>query len=148
MGQRPLSKDDLPAVGVSRLRAFGVIRPDMDNVTLAIGDTSRNVGLQHIHFPNGGGWSFFVCPQCQHRTRTLRLTQDNRLVCWRCDGLLYACQHHDQSLRIARLKALLYGGPAKFKPRRPGLRITNDNRPRLEASLRRALIAERRKRLQ
>lgn len=151
MGRRrpvnPLTKDDLPSVGVSRLRALGVIRPDMAAVTVKVGDLERAVALQHLHFPNGGGWSYFVCPDCGHRVRTLRLTEDGRLVCWRCDGLQYRCERRDDSLTIARLKALLYGPPARLKPRR-SLRITMDRRRRLEASLRLAIIRERRARLE
>lgn len=140
---RPLSKDDLPAISVSRLRATGLIRPDMASIVVKVGELERTVGLTHTQFPNGGGWSWFICGHCQHRTRTLRLTEDNRLCCWRCDGLLYACQHHDKSVRIARLKALLYGAPARHKPRW----ISMDRRRRLEASLRRALIVQRQERL-
>jgi hypothetical protein len=140
---RPLTKDDLPAVSVSRLRAIGVIKPDMASIAVKVGDLERTVALAHTQFPNGGGWSFFVCPQCRQRRRTLRLTEDGRLVCYRCDGLRYACQLNDKSIRIARLKALLYGGPARHKPRW----ISMDRRQRLEASLRRALIVERQARL-
>lgn len=138
-----LTKDDLPAVSVSRLRALGIIRPDMAKVTVKVADLERTVGLQHLHFPNGGGWSLFVCPHCGHRARTLRLTEDGRLVCWRCDGLRYRCERRDRSLTIARLKALLYGEPARLKPRWLNL----DRRRRLEASLRRALILDRQDRL-
>jgi hypothetical protein len=141
---KPLSKDDLPAIGVSRLRATGVVTPDMASVVVKIGELERKVALTHTQFPNGGGWSWFICPQCQHRRRTLRLTEDGRLVCYRCDGLLYACQHHDKSIRIARLRALLYGDPARHKPRW----LSIDRRRRLELSLRRALLVERQQRLE
>ena len=133
----------MPAIGVSRLRATGVIRPDMAKVTLKVGELERTVGLQHIHFPNGGGWSYFICPACGHRTRTLRLTEDGRLVCWRCDGLRYRCQQRDPSLTIARLRALLYGQPARLKKRW----LNIDRRRRLEVSLRRLIIRERKERL-
>jgi hypothetical protein len=117
----------------------------MSALTVNMGDgLERKVKLAHTQFPNGGGWSFFVCPQCGARTRTLRLTEDGRLVCRRCDGLLYRCQHHDKSTRIAHLRALLYGGPARHKPRW----INVDRRRRLEAALRRLLIREREERLE
>jgi hypothetical protein len=118
----------------------------MASIAIKIGELERAIGLTHTTFPNGGGWSWFVCPQCQRRTRILRLTEDNRLCCRRCDGLLYACQHHDKSLRLARLKALLYGGPARHKPRL-SVRITIDRRRRLELGLRRALLVQRQERL-
>jgi hypothetical protein len=137
---RKLSKDDLPAIGISRLRATGVVTPSMSAIAINMGDgLERPVKLAHTRFPNGGGWSFFVCPQCGHRTRTLRLTEDGRLVCRRCDGLLYRCQHHDKETRIAHLRALLYGGPARHKPRA----WTMDRRRSLEAALRRLLIRQR-----
>ena len=150
----PLNKDDLPAVSVSRLRALDVIRPDMTSVAVEVGDPRDQkpggftVGLQHIHFPNGGGWSFFVCPQCGHRARTLRLTRDGRLACRRCDGLRYRCERidrGDRSVTIAKLKALLYGPRQRIKPH---FNLTVDRRRRLEASLRRALIRERQARLE
>ena len=143
---RPLSKDDLPAIGISRLRATGAVTPAMTAIAVNMGDgLERRVALSHTQFPNGGGWSFFVCPQCGHRTRTLRLTEDGRLVCRRCDGLLYRCQHKDKATRIAHLRALLYGGRPKHKPRW----INNIERRRaLEAALRRLLIREREERLE
>ena len=95
----------------------------------------RKVALSHLHFPNGGSWSFFVCPSCStRRVRTLRLF-DGRPTCWRCDGLLQRSQGHDRTGRIERLKQRLYGGKEI------------NNRGRLERSLRRALIVERRRRL-
>jgi hypothetical protein len=116
----------------------------MTAIMVNMGDgRERKIALAHTKFPNGGGWSFFVCPQCGTKTRTLRLTEDARLVCRRCDGLLYRCQHHDKSTRIAHLRALLYGGPARHKPRW----INVDRRRRLEASLRRLLIRQRQERL-
>jgi Transposase zinc-ribbon domain len=142
---RRLSKDDLPAIGISRLRATGVVTPNMSAIAINIGDgLERPVKLAHTRFPNGGGWSYFVCPQCGHRTRTLRLTDQGNLVCRRCDGLLYRCQHHDKESRVAHLRALLYGAPARHKPR--WLRM--DRRRSLEAALRRLLIRERQQRLE
>jgi hypothetical protein len=141
---KPLAKDDLPAIGISRLRATGVVTPSMTAIAVNMGDgRERKVALSHTQFPNGGGWSFFVCPQCGMRTRTLRLTEDGRLVCRRCDGLLYRCQHHDKTTRIAHLRALLYGSPARLKPRT----VPMDRRRALEGALRRLLIRERLERL-
>lgn len=142
---RPLAKDDLPAIGISRLRATGVVTPSMTAIAVNMGDgVERKIALSHTQFPNGGGWSFFVCPQCATRTRTLRLTEDARLVCRRCDGLLYRCQHHDKATRIAHLRALLYGSPARHKRRW----ISNAERRRsLEAALRRLIIRQRQERL-
>jgi hypothetical protein len=117
----------------------------MSAIAINMGDgLERKVRLEHTRFPNGGGWSHFICPQCGRRARTLRLTEDGRLACQRCDGLLYRCQHHDKATRIAHLRALLYGAPARHKPRT----VPIDRRQRLEAALRRLLIRQRQERLE
>lgn len=130
-------RDDLPAVHVSPLRAAGVITPAMNSIEIAFGELRREVRLTHRHFPKGGSWSFFLCPSCSRRVRTLRL-YDGRLVCRRCDGLLDRCQMEGRGTgeRIERLRQQLYGA----KPARK-------RRKALELSLRRALIVDRRKRL-
>jgi hypothetical protein len=126
-------KEDLPSIGVSRLRASGAIRPDSASVKISFGDLEREIKVTHRHFPNGGGWSFFACPTCASRVRTLRL-YDGRVVCRHCDGLPYRCLAHDSTSRIERLRQALYGpNPAKM------------SRRRLEVALRRALLTERRK---
>lgn len=122
-------KDDLPTVSSSRLRRAGAITPHSKSVQIFSG---REVGVTHRQFPNGGGWSFFLCPACNRRVRTLRLF-DERVVCRWCDGLLYRCQAHQTAPRIERLRQALYG------PNKPA------RRRRLEVALRRALLAERRK---
>lgn len=138
--ERP-RRDDLPTVRVSPLRASGWITPDMKSVLVAFtkGDEvhAREVRLSHRKFPNGGSWSFFLCPTCSRRARTLRL-YDGRAVCCRCDGLLLRCQMEGRGTRerIERLRNQLYGPkPARHR------------RKALEMSLRRALIVDRRKRL-
>jgi hypothetical protein len=134
--ERP-RRDDLPAIGVSRLRANHTITPSMPSVEIAFGELKRQVELTHRHFPSGGSWSFFLCPGCSRRVRTLRL-YDGRLVCRQCDGLLARCQMEGQGTRerIDRLWQRLYGP----KPARKG-------RKALVLSLKRALIVDRRKRL-
>jgi hypothetical protein len=138
------SRPDHPTIGVSRLRASGAIKPDSTSIDLAFtqGDevhVVRDIGVVHRVFPNGGSWSFFVAPCCGRRVRTLRLI-DDRILCWRCDGF----GHRTHRDRIERLRERLYGGPARLNAR-PGR--TLDRRKQLEASLRRALIVERRKAL-
>ena len=109
----------------------------MTSIEIAFGELTREVRLTHRHFPQGGSWSFFLCPSCSRRVRTLRL-YDGRLVCCWCDGLLYRCHTEGRGTgeSIERLRQRLYGD----KPART-------RRKRLELSLRRALIIERRKRL-
>lgn len=128
-------RDDLPAIGVSRLRALGVIAPVLKTITIELGAGGDRflVDLAHTHFPNGGGWSYFICPSCARRARTLRLLE-GRLVCRRCDGLLARCQTNDKRPAIARLLERL----AEPKIKR---------RAMLERRLRRTLIVEREKRV-
>ena len=140
---RPTTQDDLPAVSVSRLRALGEVAEDMGKVRVEIAGVSREVGLSHRRFPNGGGWSFFICPSCGRRARVLKLYE--KIACWRCTRfdarpLAYRVKQGDKALRIERLRQRLQGGPARVRPR-PGRTI--DRRWRTEVALRRALIAER-----
>ena len=134
-----LTQDDCPSVSVSRMRALGEVTEDMARVRVTIAGVSREVGLWHMRFPNGGGWSFFLCPGCGRRAKVLKLYE--KIACWRCtrvEGrpLVYRVQLGDRSGRIERLS----GEPARVKPR-PGR--TLDRRWRTEQALRRALIAER-----
>jgi hypothetical protein len=135
-------RDDLPAVGVSRLRASGVITRESTSVIISFGQGAdalhRQVGVAHLHLKHGGSWSFFVCPSCSRLARTLRL-YDGRLVCRRCDGLIARCQAghriEDKAPAIERLRLRLFGGGKVMDKRR------------LLTSLRRKLIVERHKRV-
>jgi len=132
-------KDDLPSVSSSRLRRAGAITPDSLSVKVSFGELEREIRVVHRQFPargplgKRGSWSFFLCPACDRRARTLRL-YDGRVLCKWCDGLMYRCQAHDKSGRIERLRQALYGPNPAAQSRR-----------RLEVALRRALLAERRK---
>ena len=100
-------------------------------------------------FPNGGSWSFFLCPACLRRVRSLRLW-DGRIVCRWCDGLAYRRKAQrdvpeGHAGTIARLEQKLFGGPARLNPRKGR---TLDRRKRLELSLRCALMIVRRLRLE
>jgi hypothetical protein len=137
------TQDDCPSISVSLLRALGAVTKDMASVRVTIGEVSREVRLSHMRFPNGGGWSFFVCPSCGRRARVLKLFE--KIACWRCTRLEgkplpYRVQLGDRSERIKRLREKLNGGAARAKPR-PGRRL--DRRRRLEQALSRALIADR-----
>ena len=124
---------------MSRLRATGVIKPTDETVTIAFGEFKPTVRVVHRLFPargqegKRGSWSFFLCPSCGRRVRTLRL-HEGRIVCRMCDGLRPASRT-DKAGVIERLKRLLYGG-GKIQ-----------RRAHLERSLRRKIIVQRRKRL-
>ena len=70
---------------VSRLRAKGEITVDMTSVWIGFGaiELKREVRLEHWRFPNGGSWSFFLCPRCDRRVRRLRLKDWPAHVGWR-----------------------------------------------------------------
>ena len=76
--------DDLPSVSVSRMRALGEITAATEVASVGFGDVAFNVALSLRRFPNGGSWSFFLCP-CGRRARILRLFEGG-LACRRCLG--------------------------------------------------------------
>jgi hypothetical protein len=77
--------DDFPSISVSRMRAFGEITAETKTTTVTFGEVGFNVALALLRFPNGGSWSFFVCP-CGRKCRTIRLYEGG-LTCRRCLGL-------------------------------------------------------------
>ena len=76
-------QDDLPSISVSRLRALGVVTAGMTRTSIGINDVQVEVGLQLMRFRNGNSWSFFLCPHCGRRARTLKLFEGS-VLCWRC----------------------------------------------------------------
>ena len=100
--------DDLPYVSASRMRAAGEIRPDDSITVVRFGDLSFTVALQHIRFPNNGGWSFFICA-CGRRCRTIRL-HDGGLACKHCleaKGLRYRVEDLSRPERAAHVASRL-----------------------------------------
>ena len=138
--------DDLPAVSASRLRAVGDITADAKTATLKFDDMEFVVALSLRRFPNGGSWSFFVCP-CGRRVRTLRLFEGG-LACRQCledEGLRPRVQliatHKRHAYVAPRLLARLNSEtPARLFPR-PGRML--DRRANLEFALRRSRIVAR-----
>ncbi len=146
--------DDCPHLSVSRLRAAGLIRADDKTTVIAFPPTPDTdpptaptfvVAVTHIHFPNGGGWSFFQCP-CGRRVRTIRLHRGS-LACKHCleaKGFRYRVEDlsrperaaHVAARLAARLAAAEAGAHARLKPH---LRYSAlERRGRLVAALRRA----------
>ena len=85
--------DDLPEVRIPRLRAVGLVSPEMDEFVVRLGDVAQSVGLKTRRFPNSGSWSFFVAPCCGRLARVLRLFY-GRVMCWCClrdCGARYRC---------------------------------------------------------
>ena len=126
---------DLPQAGVSRLRATGIITEKSTSTVLRFGEREFNVGVVARRFPNGGSWSFFVCPGCARWCRTLRV-YEGKLACRSClkaRGLLYQVEAISTPERTAyTLRKRLTRPPEtiKFKARH-------------EAAIRRSLIVDR-----
>lgn len=69
--------DEFQRVRVSRLRADGTIDPAKRQAVIPFPDgTSKIIGVGHTHFPNGGGYSYFVCPKCAKLAGVLYLIED------------------------------------------------------------------------
>jgi hypothetical protein len=138
--------DDLPSVSVSRMRALGEITAETKITSVAFGEVIFNVALSLVRFPNGGSWSFFLCP-CGRRARIIRLFEGG-LACRQClgaRGLRPRVQlirtekraaYHAQRI-LARLNSTM---PARLHPR-PGRML--DRQANLEFALRRSLIVAR-----
>ncbi|MFY9970994.1 MAG: hypothetical protein WAK41_16485 [Roseiarcus sp.] len=138
--------DDLPSVSVSRLRALGEITAQTKVTSVGFGEVSFNVALSLRRFPNGGSWSFFLCP-CGRRARVLRLFEGG-LACRQCLGArglrprvqLIRTEKRASYLAPKRLERLNSTTPARIHPR-PGRML--DRRANLEIALRRSLIVAR-----
>jgi hypothetical protein len=140
--------DDFPAsISVSRLRASGVIGSGTKVTAVAFGEVSFNVVIVHRHFPNGGAWSYYLCP-CGRRCRILRLFNGSELACRWClaeRGFrprveLIATPKRAAHTAPRLLQRLTSSSPARLHPRKG--RVI-DRRIPLEAKLRRSLIVAR-----
>jgi hypothetical protein len=141
-----IASDELPGIGVSRLRAMGVISPEMKATIVRFGEAEFTVGLWLLRFPNGGSWSLFVCP-CGRRCRTIRLFEGGLACsgCLKARGLRPRVQLIATSKRaeyhLPRLLARLNGPSPRFRQKH---RRSVDRRATLELSLKRTLIVARR----
>ena len=80
--------DEFKSVRVSRFRAMGVIDPANHIAVIPFPDgTTKLIGTQHVRFPNGGGYSFFVCPKCAKRAGVLYLIDEAPRCTHCCDAM-------------------------------------------------------------
>jgi hypothetical protein len=146
--------DQLVSVGVSRLRASGVIRLEDRQAVIPFGDQNKLIGVAHTKFPNGGSWSYLVCPKCGRRAKRLWLVDEapRCRLCLEKLGVRYRSAYgfgrterlRERDHRVDRLQAMLEGGPMRFKPVPPNWGNRRlDRRNRLTAALQRARIATR-----
>jgi hypothetical protein len=145
-----LFQDDLASVRISRLRASGVLTSDTKSAGIVFGEGNdglrREVKVVHRRFPNGGEWSFFLCPVCSRPARILRL--HDKPMCRHCclrRGIGYRVSSGTpvgrdvaRLARLQELRELLDGGPARLNPSRQ-----LDRRWSLTISWRRGMIRER-----
>jgi hypothetical protein len=75
--------DELVSIATSRLKATGVIRLEDRWARVPFAEQTKLVGVAHTKFPNGGLWSYFVCPRCSGRKKKLWLV-DDAPRCLRC----------------------------------------------------------------
>jgi hypothetical protein len=135
-------QDDLPSISISRFRATGVITPETTQVVVKFGDVEQTVGVKARKFPNGGGWSSFVCPGCGVQVRVLRLLDGSAICCRCCRRRGVRPRSSPMSVRqraehrIPKLRAMLVSEQSlRLKPVLWG---TMERRSRLEAALARA----------
>src|SRR6516225_3908115 len=146
--------DELPSLGVSRLRASGAIRLEDRQVVIPFGEHNKLIGVAHTVFKNGGSWSYFRCPKCGGRAKKLWLVDDAPRClncCWSL-GVRYRSAYgfgrserlRERDCRVDRLQAILEGGPLRVKPVPPNWGDRRvDRRNRLTWALQLARIATR-----
>jgi hypothetical protein len=120
--------DEFESVRVPRLRAMGVIDPARRQAIIPFPNGKQKlIGTAHVHFPNGGGYSYFRCPRCAKLAGVLYLIDDTpRCVrCCAAMGITYRTrmgfgrserwQARDKILDrlIAKLETI---EPLRFKP--------------------------------
>jgi hypothetical protein len=143
--------DELVSVGVSRLKATGLIRLEDQWALIPFGEKTKLIGVAHTVFWNGGSWSYFRCPKCGGRSKKLWLV-DDAPRCRLCLGVRYRAAYgfgrterlRERDRRVDRLQAMLEGGPMRFKPVPPNWGNRRlDRRNRLTWALQQARIATR-----
>jgi hypothetical protein len=118
--------DELVSLGVSRLRAMGVIRLEDRHAVIPFGGRMKLVSVAHTVFKNGGSWSYFRCPKCGGRAKKLWLVNEapRCRICLEKLGVRYRSAYafgqserlRARDRRVDRLQAMLEGGPLRLKP--------------------------------
>src|SRR6516165_7409254 len=118
--------DELPNLGVSRLRAMGAIKLEDRQAIVPFGGRLKLIGVAHTVFKNGGSWSYFRCGKCGRRAKKLWLVDDapRCLKCCWALGVRYRSAYafgrsdrlRERDHRVDRLQAMLECGPMRLKP--------------------------------
>lgn len=142
-------QDDLPSISVSRLRALGVVTSETTEFVVRLGGVEQIVGVTERRFPNGGGWSRFICPSCGWKVRLLRLL-DGAVLCAECCARRGAgwrawpmSRRQRAERQIAKLKVMLET-PVSLRLK-PVLWGRMEKRARMESALARAEFVVSRK---
>src|SRR6516164_10947977 len=146
--------DELPSLGVSRLRAAGAIKLEDRHTIVPFGGRIKLTSVAHTVFKNGGSWSYFRCPKCTGRSKKLWLLDDAPRClkcCWSL-GVRYRSAYafgrserlRERDHRVDRLQAMLEGGPLRLKSPPPNWGNRRlDRRIRLTWAFHRARIVTR-----
>jgi hypothetical protein len=146
--------DELVNVGVSRLKATGLIGLEDQWAHIPFGEQTKLIAVAHTKFPSGGSWSYFRCPKCGARSKKLWLIDDapRCRLCLEKLGVRNRAAYgfgrterlRERDRRVDRLQAMLEGGPMRLKPVPPNWGTRRlDRRIRLTWALQRARIATR-----
>lgn len=101
-------RDDLLTLQAVTLQREDRLIRDTAVVEVMLGDQFFTVRIKPLNLKYNGFWSQFVCPSCERLARVLRLL-DDRLVCKRCDGLLYRSQLDNRAGRRRHSAAMKDG---------------------------------------
>src|SRR6516164_1890459 len=112
--------DEFESVRVPRFRAMGVIDPAKRQAIIPFPNGKQKlIGTAHVRFPNGGGYSYFICPRCAKLAGVLYLI-DDAPRCVRCCAAMGIGRSERRQARdkvLDRLIAKLQTAePLRFKP--------------------------------
>lgn len=80
--------DEFGSVRISRFRAMGIVDPSRPDALIPFPNgKTKLIGTGHVRFPNGGGYSYFLCPKCAKLARVLYLIDDAPRCFNCCDAM-------------------------------------------------------------
>jgi hypothetical protein len=104
-GERPFF-DEFTKLRISRFRATGIVDPAKRYALIPVGERQKLIGTAHVHFPTGGGFSYFICPRCAKLAQSLYFIDDAPL-----------CRHCCHALNIVDRSAYGFGRTERLRAR-------------------------------